>query len=329
MTGPGRTREESASAAEAAAWFVRLSSADATAEEWRAFQEWLRSSQANVDAYERLERLSVDLDVFANQISQALGPAQPVRPARKRGRGPAAAWAALAGAGAMAAAATVAFWPQMRPAPGQVYQTPAGAIQQVALADGTRVRLNAASRMVVRLTANSRSVEMGDGEAAFDVAHDPERPFLIQVGDRQIRVVGTEFDLRHRDQALQLTVRRGVVEVSPHAGGPAVRLGVGQQLTHRHGESVSDVSRVDPEEAFGWTVGQLVYHDQPLSFVAADLGRRFGTTVKADADVAPQRFSGVIVADSEAHAFARLEAFAGVRAEPTPGGVLLRRADRP
>jgi protein tyrosine/serine phosphatase len=80
MIGPEPIREESAPAAEAAAWFVRLSNADAAAEDWRAFQEWLGSSRANAAAYERLERLSVDLDVFADDISQALGPVQSVRP---------------------------------------------------------------------------------------------------------------------------------------------------------------------------------------------------------------------------------------------------------
>ena len=60
---------------------------------------------------------------------------------------------------------------------------------------------------------------MADGEAAFDVAHDPTRAFLIAVGDRQVRVVGTEFNLRRREGLTALTVRRGVVEVRP-AGAP-------------------------------------------------------------------------------------------------------------
>ena len=56
---------------------------------------------------------------------------------------------------------------------------------------------------------------MADAEALFDVAHDVRRPFLIGVGDRQVRVVGTEFNLRHRDDQVDLTVRRGIVEVRP------------------------------------------------------------------------------------------------------------------
>lgn len=330
------TRDDSPKAAdEAAAWFVRLADeAGATGEDWRAFEAWLRASPGNVAAYEKLERLSVEIDALADEIGASLGPNGPGPRSHGRGRGPAATvwgWTAVGGAAAVAAAITVAFWPPDRPAPTQIYETPPGGLRQLALADGTRVRLNAASRLAVRLAHDSRQVEMADGEAAFDVAHDPNRPFVIRVGDRVVKVVGTEFDVRHRSDTLQVTVRRGVVEVSAPGPDPAaVRLSAGQQLNHRRGEQMWQVRRVDPDVAFGWTMDQLVYHDQPLSRVAADIGRRFGTPVRiADAATASQRFTGVIAVESEAVALARLEAFADVKAIRTAEGIVLRRAANP
>jgi transmembrane sensor len=216
------------------------------------------------------------------------------------------------------------------PAPS-VYATSAGQLRTLVLPDGTKVRLDAGSRITVRFERGARQVAMAEGEAAFDVAHDPARPFLIGVGDRQVRVVGTEFDVKHRAGRLQITVRRGVVEVRPAdalAAAP-VRLTAGEQLTHADGAAQSQVAQVDPAEAFGWTVGQLIYRDRPLSEVAGDLSRRFGMPIRAaDPQTARIRFTGVLAADSAPAVLRRLEAFVGVRAEPSGGGYVLRRTGR-
>src|SRR5204862_4014535 len=128
----------------------------------------------------------------------------------------------------------------------------------------------------------ARRVRMADAEAVFDVTHDARRPFLVAVGDRQVRVVGTQFNLRHRDGRVALTVSRGTVEVRP-AGAPdaqATRVTVGQQLTHADGERAETLAAAEPDAAFAWTNGQLIYRDRPLSEVAGDLTRRFGVPVR-------------------------------------------------
>ena len=120
-----------------------------------------------------------------------------------------------AGAGLAASLAVGVFTVANWPAPAETYVTAPGQTRRIALADGTRVWLNAGSRLEVRLGRRDRRVQMADGEAVFDVTHDPARPFLIDIGDREVRVVGTEFNLRQRGDAFALTVRRGVVEVRP------------------------------------------------------------------------------------------------------------------
>ena len=167
---------------------------------------------------------------------------------------------------------------------------------------------------------------MADAEATFDVAHDAARPFLIGVGDRQVRVVGTEFNLRHRADQFDLTVRRGVVEVRPALALQAapIRVTVGQELTHTEGQAGQVLKVSDPDQAFAWTTGQLIYRDQPLREVAADLTRRFGASVRiADARTGALRFSGVLVTDNQADVLRRLEAYAPVRAEHDSGAIVL------
>jgi transmembrane sensor len=84
----------------------------------------------------------------------------------------------------------------------------------VVLADGSILRLNTASKVDVHLTSAQRVIRLVSGEALFDVAHDPNRPFFVDVGHARIRAVGTEFNVRMRPDLVELTVTEGVVAVA-------------------------------------------------------------------------------------------------------------------
>ena len=323
-----------AAAEQAAEWFARLQGEEAVADDWLAFENWL-AVPAHAAAYERLESLWVTFEDDASAIRAALdapiaaiprraGSHQAIerRPTRR-------AWLAVGAALAASLVAGVFVAANWRaPAAPQTYRTAAGEVRDIALADGTHIKLNGASSLSVRLGRQARRVQMADAEATFDVAHDARRPFLIDVGDRQVRVVGTEFNISHHEGQTALTVRRGVVEVRPASEPDAhpTRLVVGQQLRHRDGATASTVSVVEPDNAFAWTHGQLVYRDAPLSQVAADLSRRLPRPVRpADAATGALRVTGVLVIDNESAVLRRLEAYAAVKAEPVRGEIILRR----
>jgi transmembrane sensor len=323
--------DEEGVAEAAATWFVRLQGETASEQDWQAFEAWLSAAPAHVAAYEKIERLWMALDADAPALAAALEAPQSA-PRRARPRHPQArvsrrVWLGVGGAMAASVALGVVFLAQgPEQAPASLYRTAAGQTQIIKLADGTQVRLNAASSLKVRLGRDARRVEMAEGEAAFDVTHDPKRPFLIAVGDNQVKVVGTEFDIRHRGGSTELTVRRGVVEVRPGAAeAAAYKVAAGQQYARRDGATAATITDVSANDAFAWTEGQLVYRDRPLSEVAADLSRRFGRPVTtADARTAALRFTGVLVTDNEPAVIRRLEGFAPVTAEQTADGVVLR-----
>jgi transmembrane sensor len=323
-------------AAEAAArWFVHLQGEVATDSDWLAFEHWLQASPAHARAYESLERLWVDLD--SAPVSKELG-GLPLRAARRRlplrpqtqgfgARGPGRRmWIGAAAAIAAGLAVVVGLGRQPAAVASQTYETKPGQTRDITLADGTHIRLNAASTITVSLGRDARRVQMADAEAVFDVTHDAKRPFLIGVGDRQIRVVGTQFNLRHRADQVDLTVSRGTVEVRPADALDArpTRVTVGQELTHTEGQDAQLLKVADPAQPFAWINGQLIYKDQPLSAVAADLSRRFAVPVRtADARTAALRFSGVLVTDNEPDVLRRLAAYAPVRIERTADAIIL------
>jgi len=310
--------------AEAAAlWFARLQDEAATAEDWQAFEAWLAAAPEHAQAYERLERIWVELDEAEVAARGALSP-------RRSGltrRG----WLIGGGAAAASVAAVAIGFSLVSgdDAEAETYATAPGETRTFLLADGTNMRLNADSKATVRQSRRARRVEMHEGEAAFDVTHDPARPFMIASGDQEIRVVGTEFTLRRRDGKMSLTVRRGVVEVRPLSGGrrEPTRVRAGERLTHHAGQPEVRVAKVEPDMAFAWTQGQLVYRDAPMSEVAADLSRSLGAPVSlADAATQELRFSGVLALDDRIALARRLEAFAPVKVEPQGRGLLIRKA---
>lgn len=317
---------------EAASWFARLQDEAVTGDDWLAFEHWLSAAPENQVAYEKLERLWVELDDAADEVKAALDAPVSLDAARVRRAGPTAMsrrrWMVASGAlAASVALAVVIASNHGRPA-AVTYETGPGETRQVVLADGTKVWLNASSKIVARFDSHARRVEMADAEATFDVTHDPARPFLIAVGDREVRVVGTEFNLRRRDAELILTVRRGVVEVRPATApqAAATKVTAGQQLVHQEGAANSTLAAAEPDAAFAWTQGQLIYEDAPLSQVAADLTRSLAIPVRvADPAAGRVRFTGVLTLEGKAAVLRRLEAFAPVRAETRADGVVLHR----
>lgn len=313
---------------EAVAWLLRVQSDAATAEDWTALTEWLEGSEARLAAFEDAELILADLDRRTAEIAGELTAPQPNVVAFPRRTTGSARRAWLGGAIAASLAVLVGGPALWNASQGRqvTYQTRPGETRRIDLADGTRITLDGGSRLSVRLGWRKRQVEMGLAQASFDVAKDPSRPFVIGVGDQRVRVVGTEFNIRHDDRSVRVTVRRGVVEVAQRDGQGAAptRLTVGQELLHEQGAARSRVRRVEPDGAFAWAQGQLVADDETLGDIVADLNRRFTTPVRIAPEVATRRFSGVIALDDQETAVRALAAYAGLSVDRANGEIVLR-----
>jgi transmembrane sensor len=121
----------------------------------------------------------------------------------------------LVGAGLAASIATVGATVAWRYV-GDVdlHHTRLGERRVITLADGSRIHLNTASAVEVAMRKHSRRIRLVKGEALFEVAHDPGRPFLVDAGAARLRAVGTAFNVRIRDTVVELTVTEGVVAVA-------------------------------------------------------------------------------------------------------------------
>ncbi|HEV7385981.1 MAG TPA: FecR domain-containing protein [Phenylobacterium sp.] len=316
------TRGDDARRASAAEWLVRLQAPDLDEAEAMAFDAWLNAHPANAAAYDTALAVMLEVEAASDRIAGALKAAPARRPVVAR-RG----WLV---AGGLAAAATIAL--AVTPfgafeTATRTFTTAKGEHRSVKLADGSAIDLNAGSRLSVRLGAHDRRIVLPEGEAVFDVAADKTRPFLIAAGDRTVRVVGTRFDVRRRSGMLSVTVERGVVEVQPSEGaaGRTFRLHPGQRLDHVEGAAGVQVSAADPQQVSSWKSGRLIYRDQPLGDVVADLNQQFARPILLDDPALAQiRVSGVLVLDDQAAVIRRLALLAPIKALPSANGIVLR-----
>lgn len=278
--------------ASARGWAVYLHSGDATPEKIAEFDAWLSADKAHLVAFRRYELLMSDLLLVSElgdvPLEEEMAASPPVSLPVKQARRPnqlIAAFAmmfALVGGGALIFGSSV-MAPTSNPEAVPGFETMIAEIKDVQLADGTVVTLGARSRIEPTFTEEMRVVKLYEGEAFFDVASDPARPFYVEAGDRLIRVVGTRFDVRQGPETVRIAVVEGVVEVLQAENPDIVEasratitkdtLTAGDEVVARIGSSEKTIGEIVPEEAAPWRRGWLTYENASLGEIVADANR--------------------------------------------------------
>jgi transmembrane sensor len=374
-------------------WFAKRESGESTAVDQYAFDRWLNESPLHRVAYLRIEHvweraerlkalrsptsevpspgkwvLSPFFDPSASAAASSLaGEFEPPKPpptatAQQEAVETVRMSRWRRGTGVLALAATVvivvaagAAW--YLHSPGLSYRTPVGGLESVPLADGSRVTLNTDSAIRVSVTARERGVDLERGEAFFEVAHDPNRPFFVNVGAKRVVAVGTAFSVRRAGEDIQVIVTEGSVRLEPgrrgdreptfskrsssepslsasgpgidssSAGSADVLLLPAGSIAHADeaGVLVQEKSPAEVEESLSWRAGVLVFHDMTLSDAVAEFNR-YNTRqiVIEDPAVARFRIAGNFRA-TNVEAFVRLlERGYPLRVEQQEDAVILK-----
>ena len=175
--------------------------------------------------------------------------------------------------------------------------TPKGGEYQVTLADGSRVWLNASSRLryPVAFGGKERMVSL-DGEAYFDVAKDAARPFIVRVEGASVKVYGTEFNVNTRDkQEMRTVLVEGRVGVTIDATGEERMLSPNQLLAYDRATGEVDVRKVDTYAHIAWRYGEFVFTDERLEDIMDRLLEWYDAEVFYMNDALKDaRFTGIV-----------------------------------
>lgn len=298
---------------EAIAWHVRLRGG--AADEWERFTLWLEADPLHAEVY---DEVALADDALGALPAAPPRPLLPVReeapPPRRHGRRAFLGWGI--------AAALVGTLGYVSLAPREdLYEvvTRPGERRVLSLADGSRIDLNGASRIVLD-RERIRFARLTQGEALFTIAREPAHPFEVEAGADEIRVLGTVFNVWLSPDSVEVGVSEGAVLFNPD--GEAVRLNAGNAV--RKSEGRYSAGPTDAAAIGSWRAARLVYSSATVARIAADLSRNIGVPVEASPEVAGRPFSGVIVLDGDRdRLFLRVSALLALDARRSGDGWLL------
>ena len=344
-------------AEQAADWFI-ANRAGLAADETARFAAWLKASPINVEEYLGVALIARDLHEAC--ADPELSPEALLK--RVRAEGAAAAESRVAGIAGISAAA--------RPAPVRGWQFVAACVAALAivsvgallwrdwqatrvpvsaatstvhfetrhgeqlrrrLPDGSVLELNTDTAVTVSYSDAERRVVIEHGQADFEVAHQPHRPFRVFAGSAQIVAVGTRFDVYVQHDSTVVTVIEGKVAVGlsplrptfaaePPANRAAsiVEVSANQQLRVSEDAWPAVPVAVDAQRTTAWLRHQIVFEHEPLKRVTGEFNRYAPTPIEI---VTPAlrnlQVSGVFATDDPESFIAFLRTLEGVRVEVT------------
>lgn len=310
-------------AAEAATWIARLHGPSRSPEMEQALRDWLSRSAAHrlafekcTDVWEEVAGVSV-ADVYAGAAARSLNAALAGERRWARLRWPLLGLLAVL----LAAAAFAAHWWWTV----DVYTTKVGEQQQVLLEDGTRIALNTDTQVRVEIDTVQRSVRVEGGEALFEVAKDPSRPFIVRVGDSEVRAIGTVFAVRlpgrssgRRDEPAAVTLIEGRISVGPVSGDAGQGRASAMPVTMRAGDrmvlakmlgqasapAIEHLDRPQLDQLVAWKRGEVVFDNVSLPEAVAEMNRYTRMPMVLIGDASALRVSG-LYQTSDSPGFAR------------------------
>jgi transmembrane sensor len=333
----------------AAEWVDTLKAGDR--EDHAAFLEWMRQSTLHVEHYLESEALDrqiqalgrtrgPDLDVLLARI------APDVRPLKREivvvdGRKPRwhRSWPIAAALAVVSIGALALFGLRYIASSANRVATAVGEQRNVTLPDGSRMFVNALSHLRIDYTAHRRDIELISGEAVFQVARDPARPFVVHTKTASVRALGTQFNVyQRRDDTALVSVIEGRVQITrlalargaaPPKKSDVENLSAGEEakVTRRR---IERRAHPDVAKTVGWREGRLFFDETPLAEMVHEFNRYGGPLqLKLEGGGFERyRFGGVFNANEPDVLVEILERQKDLSVERQPDGVIVIRALR-
>ncbi|MEN8230529.1 MAG: FecR domain-containing protein [Bacteroidota bacterium] len=181
---------------------------------------------------------------------------------------------------------------------------PIGSRTVVHLSDGTEIHLNYGSKIKYPriFTGDTREIILS-GEGYFDVAYNPDKPFVVKTGKLNVKALGTEFNVHAYpgDDVVATTLVEGKVVIEKIISGEkaeSIRTMIpGQHVAYnlKSGQIYSTEGSVD--RYIAWKDGKLVFDNEPITGVAEKLGRMFNVDIEVADNIKEYTYTVTLVDD--------------------------------
>lgn len=279
-------------------WWLRQNERTLSRKEKAAFEAWLASDEANAAAFEKISSICG----FMEPRWPGAGAVRKSRRSRRK-----------AAVTVATAVALFAFLDEISLFLRSDYRTGVGETKSITLDDGSRVQLDSKSAIGMHYRPGERRLSLLEGEAWFEVAPDPARPFVVEAAGGAITALGTAFDVAVEKAQAHVTVTEHRVSVA--SGGRDVVLEEGQQSAYADHGPAQAPAAVDVARVTAWRRGKLMFENLPLGEVVRALGRYHrGYVYLVNSSLRSRRVTGVFNADDPMAALDEIELSLGLRA---------------
>lgn len=328
---------------QAAEWFSRLRADDVREADRDAHRQWMDSDPEHRAAYQRVEDLWSMLGDFAHApgLDRLMHPPLETsdrRPAQRHRR---PRWMPAVAAAAVVALAVIAGMPlgvqqRLQPAEATPFATGDSERRSIDLEDGSRMDLDAGTRVEVRYTREARRIALLSGRAYFKVAKDARRPFEVVSEQGLVRALGTQFETSLQAGALDVALFEGSVALltqQQRDKPPAATLTPGQQARIQSNRVTVLPTRVAYRPSIALprdAKDSLVFNDTPVSEAIAAFNRRSTQKIRLEVDdLGEQRITGVFHDHDPDGFIEALGELYGLREELSADGTRILRPNLP
>ncbi len=282
----------------AADWRLRMDAPGWTPADEAALEAWLAADPMHEEAFDRTGQVWEFFDEHAASPEMMRARRDAIDRAQRHAAGP--GWllrmprpAKIAAGIAAAIVLGAGIYPLVDGK--DVYRTGFGERRVVTLEDGSKLSLDGQTRIVVRYTKAGRDLKLLSGQARFDVASDPLRPFKVAARDQTVVATGTAFNIDVSAPVVCVTLIEGHAVVLDRDAIKAkpVELHSGQQLlAPENARPVIETANLT--EATAWQQGKIIFDDEPLTEAVARVNRYSKRQVTVSGEAArAQHVSGV------------------------------------
>jgi transmembrane sensor len=308
---------------EAAEWIARLDADKPNRDTLAEFKQWANADPAHAVEYRRLSEQWDNLNLLTQMTlpSEALvddpssvsasNSAFNNTPEPNARLFPVWNWSTIMAGGSFAAVFLVVVAVFLGSQQQVLYTTAVGEQKTITLADNSVVQLNTNTRLKVDYNEQRRGIYLIEGEAHFQVAHNPDLPFEVYTGTGLVRAIGTAFSVYLKAKQVEVVVDEGVIEIGTMPPPTQQRLATASsqadtvenasQLAHREAEPEQQHTRVhagakatfehqspldlaldetiELETHLAWRQGSLKFRQETLQNLVDEVSRYTSTKI--------------------------------------------------